>query len=140
MEQASSLLMGPVSGFCQPRPSGPPPASQRRAISVVEGQNEENCDHADHASGGLMANLERCSQHFRRGLPGMVIVRNGTRLREVLPAQCHARHASVSGVFRVLLRFRIRSRSAVSTGLLGRCDALASQRPSVAPSAWSRVG
>ncbi len=29
---------------------------------------------------------------------------------------------------------------ALSTGLLGRRDALASRRPSVAPSAWSRVG
>ena len=29
---------------------------------------------------------------------------------------------------------------ALITGLLGRCDALASQRPSVAPSAWSHVG
>jgi len=28
----------------------------------------------------------------------------------------------------------------VSSGLLGRCAAKASQRPSVAPSAWSRVG
>ena len=29
---------------------------------------------------------------------------------------------------------------ALSTGLLGRCDALASRRPSVAPPAWSRGG
>ena len=75
-------------------------ATQRRVISVVEGQNGENCDHADRANGGLLASLEKCSQRFRRGLPGIDIVRNGTRRQEVLPAQCHARHAPVERVFR----------------------------------------
>ncbi len=41
----------PCPGRCVPelRPSGPPPATQRRAISVVGEQNGEDDDHADHA-------------------------------------------------------------------------------------------
>jgi hypothetical protein len=48
---------------------------------------------------------------------------------------------------RILARFCVRDNARVAvpdtvlvTGLLVRCDALASQRPSVAPSAWSLVG
>ena len=54
----------------EPRPSGPPLATQRRAISVVGEQNRENCDHADHANGGLLANGRRFSHRLRRGVPG----------------------------------------------------------------------
>ena len=56
----TAMVTDTDTGFCRLRPSGPPLATQRRAISVVEGQNGEDCDHADHASGGLMANLEKC--------------------------------------------------------------------------------
>ena len=76
-------VSGAVTECCHLRPSGPPLAPQRRAISVVGEQNGEDCDHADHANGGLMANLEKCSQRCRRGLPGMVIVRGARRRREV---------------------------------------------------------
>jgi len=41
---------------------------------------------------------------------------------------------------RMLPRSRIRSLGSFDIGLLGRCDAMASHRPSVAPSAWSIVG
>ena len=74
------FAMQPCDG---PRPSGSPMAPQRRANSVVEVQNGEDCDHAAHANGGLLANGKRCSRCLRRGLPGMDIVRGGRRCREV---------------------------------------------------------
>jgi len=48
----------------RPRSSGPPVATQRRAISVVGEQNGEDCDHAARASGGLPPGRDR-----RTGLP-----------------------------------------------------------------------
>ena len=49
LRRSSTCCRGPV---LRPRPSGPPLASQRRAISVVGEQNGKDCDHADRASGG----------------------------------------------------------------------------------------
>jgi len=64
---AVAVTVAPVH---QLRPSGSPLATQRRAISVVEEQNGEDHDHADHASDGLLTNRERCFQRLRRGVPG----------------------------------------------------------------------
>ena len=97
------VCIAPVSVH-QLRPSGPPMAPQRRAISVVEGQNGEDCDPADHASGGLMASLERCSQRFRRGLPGMTMCGRSFPAGGIKGAHCQTRHAPVCVVFRVLSR------------------------------------
>jgi len=70
VRRSSTSFRRPVH---QLRPSGPPLATQRRVISVVEGQNGENCDHADRASGGLKTNGKICWQHLRRGVPGMTM-------------------------------------------------------------------
>ncbi len=115
----------------------------------------------------------------------MDLVRSGTRRREVLLAQSHARHpggawfsaCSVAVADTVAIVDRLEAYRytagvwdgvatailavdggvavsgtgtgkgaavvpdhALVAGLLVRCDALASQRPSVAPSAWSHVG
>jgi len=87
-----------ATGFGQPRPSGPPLASQRRGISVVGEQNGKDCDHADRANGGLMASLEKCSQHFGRGVPGSVIVRSVSFCLGVVPAQFRTRHSRWRGL------------------------------------------
>lgn len=79
------------------RPSGPPLATQRRVISVVGEQNGKDCDHADRANGGLLADGKRCSQRRRRGVPGSVIVRSVSLCRVVVPAQLRTPHSRWRG-------------------------------------------
>ena len=98
-----SRCPGPGRGFSQPRPSGPPPASQRRAISgVIRWSIDKSVTtliaRAAASFRAGAANPQRC----RRGLPGMNIVRGAVRSREFPGAQCYARHAPPHVVFRVL--------------------------------------
>jgi len=94
LRRSSTSFRSPVH---QLRPSGPPLASQRRAISVVEVDGGENCDHADHANGGLLAIGEKCLHRCRRGVPGSVIVRSVLLCRVVVPAQLRTRHSRWRG-------------------------------------------
>ncbi len=51
----TSTGAGRARGFLRLRPSGPPSASRRRAISVVGEQNGKGCDHADRAPAACFA-------------------------------------------------------------------------------------
>ena len=85
------------------RPSGPPSAAQRRTSSVVEWRwpGLSTTTLPVRAAASYRAGTDapdRCP----RGLPGIGIVRSALGRREVIPAQCRARHAPVEGSLYVL--------------------------------------
>ena len=84
-------------GNPEPRPSGPPSATQRRTISVVGEQNGKDCDRAARASGGLMAGRERCTGSLSPWSARYDIVREGAQRRQASGAHCQTRHIPVGG-------------------------------------------
>ena len=74
---------------------GDPASHEQRGRSVGSGKGCDRAARAPAASFRAGTNaLDRCP----RGLPGIGIVRSSLGRREVIPAQCRARHAPVSGV------------------------------------------
>jgi len=146
-------LLGRCDALASQRPSVAPSAWS--FVGWLRGS-----DHADGAPAACYWAGTQWKRRFTRGVPGSAIVRSALRRREVIPAQQRAPHVppgrrffevgSCCGfgcgprprIVPLLWCGRLARRMGpwIGTGLLVRCDALASQRPSVAPSAWSLVG
>jgi len=98
-DHARSAVSGDGIGLCIPRvrPSGPPPATQRRTISVVEQRmiGESATTLLARAAASWRAGTD-ASDRLRRGVPGMTMCGGGGSLcRKARGAHCQTPHVPV---------------------------------------------